>query len=127
MSESEGQDAHSPPAQLNARNREIAQVLHRARLRAGKSLRECAELIGTSRQRLAAIEAGRVFIAAVELEALVRFLSINAHEVLPADMVAELEQGREVTVQAYPGESLRIRVNVLREPDSAEGEDETHG
>ena len=100
-----------PTEDLYVRSREIGRALLKARKRSKKSMRECAEHIGTSRQRYAGFETGTVFIGAVELEALMRYLDIPPIEVWPRDMLSQV-QVSEVTLQARPGETLRIVVNV---------------
>jgi transcriptional regulator with XRE-family HTH domain len=107
-----------PVADLYARNREIGLALARARRRARKSMKACAEVVGTSRQRYAGFETGKTFIEAVELEALMRFLQIPLHEVLSPDLLADV---RDIPVQARPGETLRIVVNVLTDVDAGPG------
>jgi transcriptional regulator with XRE-family HTH domain len=104
-----------PGEDLYARNREIGRALLKARQSAKKSMRECAEHVGTSRQRYAGFETGKVFIGAVELESLMRYLRMPAHEVWSQDM---LEGVRDVVVAATPGEMLRILVNVAIESES---------
>src|SRR5687767_10461005 len=100
-----------PGEDLYSRSREIGAVLLNARKRSRRSMRECAEHIGTSRQRYAGFEAGTVFVGAVELEALMRFLNIRPFEVWPSDMLSETS---ELVLQAQPGETLRTRVNVAQ-------------
>lgn len=104
--------------ELYQRSRQIGEVLAKARKRAGKSLREVAEQIGTSRQRYALIEAGQAFIAAVELEVVIRFLGISPQEVLPADFYESVVGSvQEVVVRSVRGEVVHLRLSVAIESD----------
>jgi transcriptional regulator with XRE-family HTH domain len=107
-----------PNNELNHRAQEIGRVLFRARSRAEKSLRECAEQIGTSRQRYANIERGKVYVGAVELEALMRYLEIRPEEIWPEDLFAMIRGEREIAVNVAPGEILNIKVIAEREAPS---------
>jgi transcriptional regulator with XRE-family HTH domain len=98
-----------PAKDLYERSQEIGRIIQRARNRARKSIRQCATYLGTSRERYAGFETGKVYISVVEMEALMRYLGIPYHEIWPADISGDLE---EVVVSAAPGQSLRIRVNI---------------
>ena len=98
-----------PIEDLYIRSKEIGKALLRARKRSKKSMRECAEYIGTSRQRYAGFETAAVFVGAVELEALMRYLDIPPFEVWPRDLLGEIN---EVVLQTKPGKTLRILINV---------------
>jgi transcriptional regulator with XRE-family HTH domain len=101
------------------RSREIGVALERARRREKKSIRQCAEFLGISRRRYTEIEKGAAFIAAVELEELVRFLRVPPHEVYPADLVEEYT--RRLVVQAQPGESVQVVVNIAAAAEDKPG------
>lgn len=102
-----------PTEDLYRRSRQIGEVLTKARKRAGKSLREVAEQIGTSRQRYALIETGQAFIAAVELEVVIRFLGISPAEMLPLDFYESLVGSmQDVTVRSVRGEVVHLRLSV---------------
>ncbi len=51
----------------------------------------------------------------MEMEALIRYLGIPHHEIWPTDITGESE---EIVIDAAPGQSLRIRVNVALDTDS---------
>lgn len=107
-----------PTEDLYRRSRQIGEVLAKARKRAGKSLREVAEQIGTSRQRYALIESGQTYIAAVELEVISRFLSIDPVEVLPRDFLEHVFGSmQEVTLLATRGDKVRLQVRVILETE----------
>lgn len=94
------------------RNQEIGALLQRARLRAKKSIRATAAHLGTTKERYAAIESGRSFISAVELEDLLRWLRIPYHEVWPPYITGDPP---DVVVDALPGQAVTIRVHVAAE------------
>lgn len=98
-----------PIEDLYMRSKEIGKALLRGRKRSKRSMRECAEHIGTSRQRYAGFETGTVFVGAVELEALMRYLNISPSEIWPGGVFSEANQ---VSLQAKPGETLHIVVSV---------------
>jgi hypothetical protein len=114
----DGEGPALPAEDLHTRNMEIGKVLLRARLRANKSMKECAEAIGSSRQRYAGFESGKVFIGAVELEALMRLLQVPPHEVWPADLLGD---ARDIVVQAKPGETVRVVINVASNTENRVG------
>jgi transcriptional regulator with XRE-family HTH domain len=68
---------------LRERNRELGRILQEARQQKDLSLAACADQIGTTQERYAALEAGEAPIGAAELEVLVRFLGIPARQVWP--------------------------------------------
>ena len=106
-----------PAKDLYERSQEIGQIIQRARLRGHKSMRQCSAYLGTSRERYAGFETGKVYISLVEMEALMRYLDIPHHEIWPADVVGDPQ---EVVVTAHPGEVVRVRVNVLTENKNQE-------
>jgi len=109
-----------PAKDLYERSQEIGQIIQRARLRARKSIRQCATYLGTSRERYAGFETGKVYISLVEMEALMRYLGIPYHEIWPSDIGGE---SQEIVIDAEPGQALRIRVNVaLQAGSGSEGE-----
>lgn len=104
--------------ELYQRSRQIGEVLAKGRKKARRSLREVAEQIGTSRQRYALIEAGQTFIAAVELEVVIRFLGISPAEMLPADFYESVVGSvQEVTVRSLRGEIVRLRLSAVVEAE----------
>lgn len=105
-----------PAKDFSERSREIGQVLQRARLRAGKSIRQCSAHLGTSRERYTGFETGKVYISLVEIEELMRYLNIPYHEVWSRDIGGQPD---EVILEAVPGQVVRIRVNVAAEVEEA--------
>lgn len=103
---------------LYARNQEIGRALERARRRSKKSIRECAEMLGTSWRRYREIERGTVFVAAVELETLVGFLGVPPHEVWPTALITGATH--RVLVSVKPGESVQVVVTSAAEADEAD-------
>lgn len=91
------------------RNQEIGALLQKARLRAKKSIRATAAHLGTTKERYTAIESGRSFVTAVELEDLLRWLGIPFHEVWPPEITGDPP---DVIVSALPGQAVTIRVQV---------------
>lgn len=102
------------PFDLNERSRIIGAALRRARRRNTMSIRQCAKLLGTSPRRYTAIEQGTVYIGAPELQAMTILLRIPSHEVWPEP--APEANKRQVIVEALPGESIQIMVNVAAGP-----------
>ena len=98
-----------PSKDLHERSREIGQVLKAARLRAGKSIRQASAFLGTSRERYAGFESGKVYLSLVEAEVLASYLDISEHEFFPHGLNADPQ---EIVVSALPGQTLHIRVNV---------------
>ncbi len=95
---------------LQERNRAIGQVLLEARSRKHIPVTRCAELLGTSRRRYVAMERGRAMIGAAELETLISFLEVPAHEVWKRSTASTGPQ--QVIVKAQPGETVQIVVDV---------------
>lgn len=93
---------------LYERNQEIGRALEKARKRSKKSIRACAEVLGTSWRRYRELERGTVFVTAVELEALVAFLGVPAHEVWPIELISA--GTRRVVVNIDEGESVQVVV-----------------
>lgn len=98
-----------PARDLYERSQEIGGILRSARLRAKKSMRQCAAYLGTSRERYTGFESGKVYVSLVELEVLMRYLGIAHHEIWPSDITGDPD---ELVLQAEPGQAIRIRVNV---------------
>lgn len=103
-------DAESGVAYILRRNRELAAVLKRARLSSGKTIMQCADEIGTYRQRYAAIERGEEPVKAAELEVLVHYLRIPSYAVWPIEQPGTGTRERVVYVHPDEGESLHIIV-----------------
>lgn len=97
-------------AYILRRNKELGQVLKRAREIAGVLQRDCANMIGTYRQRYAAIERGEEGVDASELEVLVRYLSIPGYMVWPREQDDGGRAERLVYVQHQEGEVVHIMV-----------------
>jgi len=77
LSESEEEQPPPPFADIIATRRRIIGVLLRqARLEAGRSLKECAKLLGCSTKRISQYELGQRDVPIPEMEALAEFLSI---------------------------------------------------
>ncbi|MDQ3930582.1 MAG: helix-turn-helix domain-containing protein [Chloroflexota bacterium] len=102
---------------LRERSKQIGEALRRARERARRSVRECSAYIGTAPRRYTKIEQGTVHITAVELEALVQYLDVPAHEVWPMALIAP--RTRSIMVNAEPGESVHVVVNIAASPSDA--------
>ncbi len=81
------------------RNRIIGLLVKRARLRAGKSQRECAELIGCSPTRFGQYERGQQGLTLPQLEALAYFFGVP---------LANLWDERSELPEESPGESLPL-------------------
>ena len=97
-------------AYILRRNRELGRVLKKAREIAGLLQKDCAELIGTYRQRYAAIERGEEGVSAAELEVLVRYLDIPGYAVWPIEQDATGRGEKLVYVQQQAGELVHIIV-----------------
>lgn len=101
------------PINMVERSKQIGAALKRARLRTGKSMRHCSAHLGITTRRYSGIERGTSYITAVELEAIVDYLDIPPHEVWPQPMI---DKGRRrVVVDAQPGESIEVLVNIAAE------------
>jgi transcriptional regulator with XRE-family HTH domain len=112
-------------APFRERNRALGRLLLSARTSQSIPLSTCAELIGTSRRRYAAMEQGEAMIGFAEFEVLVEFLHIP-HEAIggpffshrPTIVVrqpgerATPGQQREVHLPMSPGETLSIVIVV---------------
>jgi hypothetical protein len=108
---------------LQARSKEIGRALAAARRRAKRGIQECADHIGTSWQRYRKIEEGTVYIGAVELEALVRYLDIPAYEVWPEELLSRHTEP-VVIVRAEPGRRVQIVVDISPEAQTRRTEAE---
>ncbi|MDQ5822773.1 MAG: helix-turn-helix transcriptional regulator [Chloroflexota bacterium] len=97
-------------SRMDERSRQIGDALRRARERARRSVRECALLLGTSPRRYAKLEQGTVQITAVELETMAEVLDVPPYEVWPMTLIES--RTRRVVVEAEPGESVQVVVNI---------------
>ncbi|HEY6541682.1 MAG TPA: helix-turn-helix transcriptional regulator [Ktedonobacteraceae bacterium] len=96
--------------EIQERNRVIGRILRGARSQKRISVTTCAELLGTSRRRYAAMERGEAIIGAAELETLVRFLEVPVHAVW-SDLLPN-RGAHQVMVKALPGETVQIIVDL---------------
>lgn len=96
--------------EIAARNREIGRVLYEARSQHHRTVTECATLIGTSRRRYTAMERGEATIGVAELEKLMDYLHVPAQTIWRA--VQPGRETRQVVVQAHPGETVQVVVEV---------------
>lgn len=71
---------------------------------------ECATIAATTRRRSTLIKRGEAVVGAAELEALMRFLNVPAHDIWPD--LAPSTAPRQVAVQAQPGEWVQFVVQV---------------
>lgn len=101
-------DSEDRVAYILRRNRELGSVLKRARTDAEKTIMQCAEEIGTYRQRYAAIERGEEPVNAAELEVLVTYLRIPSYAVWPVEQPGTGIKERLVYFRPDEGESLHI-------------------
>jgi hypothetical protein len=99
---------HDISAKIQQRNQEIGKILREARGRKLIPVTKCADLIATSRRRYTAMENGEVAIGIAELEILMDYLEVPAHEIW--DEVKDDEDSPHLIVQARPGETVEIRV-----------------
>jgi transcriptional regulator with XRE-family HTH domain len=90
------------PEIIPLRRRIIGALLRQARLDAGKSEKECADLLGCSSARITAYELGQRDIPLFELEALAGFLGVLLANFLDEEM---LSVARE---EASPGTSEQL-------------------
>jgi ribosome-binding protein aMBF1 (putative translation factor) len=96
------------------RSQEIGRILRKKRRNKDLSLLKCAERIGTSRQRYAAIEAGKSQIRLVELEELMRYFSIAPNEIWPDLGKGSQSQEQITELQVSVGQKVTI---VVKGPD----------
>jgi hypothetical protein len=108
---------------LQARSKELGRALADARRRARRGIQECAAHIGTSWQRYRKIEEGAVYVGAVELEALIIYLDIPAHEVWPEELLSR-HTAPVVVVHAEPGQRVQIMVDIAPEAQTQRTEAE---
>jgi transcriptional regulator with XRE-family HTH domain len=66
---------------IQERNREIGRVLQEVRSHRNITVTTCAQLIGTSRRRYAAMERGEAVIGIAELEVLMDFLDVPSYKI----------------------------------------------
>ena len=91
---------------IQERNREIGRVLRESRRHRDITVTTCAELIGTSRRRYAAMERGEAMIGLAELEVLVDFLGVPPRRFSHlTEMEASTDQ---IFVPFTPGEPVKI-------------------
>lgn len=102
-------DADSP-SNFAERHRQIGAILAQAREREQRTVTECATVAATTRRRYSLIERGEAVVGAAELEALMRFLNVSAHDLWPD--LAPATAPRQVVVQAQPGEWVQFVVQV---------------
>ncbi|HEX8219178.1 MAG TPA: helix-turn-helix transcriptional regulator [Chloroflexia bacterium] len=95
---------------FEARNREIGEVLERARKAKKASMEACATAAHLSRQNYAAVERGDSYISAVQLEALSQFLDIPPEVIFSAEVRPTTV--RDIVLQVHPGESVRVFINM---------------
>jgi transcriptional regulator with XRE-family HTH domain len=100
------------PKKYVARKKEIGRLLRHRRLGQGLNLLQCAEHIGTSRQRYSAIEAGKSPIHLVEFEELIKLLTIKPNEIWP-DWGKEVEGEKVTKLHVETGRNLTIVVEAL--------------
>lgn len=104
------ENEESPAARVGRRNAELGRMLSTARSMEDRSMIQCAELLGITRQRYAMMEDGRTAIGAAELEELVRYLRIPAYMVWPAVLDVGERKESLVYIQATEGEAVHIIV-----------------
>lgn len=92
--------------QIQERNREIGRVLREARRQRDITVTACAELIGTSRRRYAAMEQGVAMIGLAELEVLVDFLGVPPRKF--SHLAVEEASTDQIFVPFTPGEPVKI-------------------
>jgi hypothetical protein len=88
-------------------------------------MRHCSAHLGITTRRYSAIERGTSYITAVELEEIVDYLDIPPHEVWPQPL---MDKGRRrVVVEAQPGESVELIVNISAQADPGDTSAEANG
>ncbi len=96
------------PSRFAERHRQIGAIVAEARQRERRTVTECATIAATTRPRYTLVERGEAVVGAAELEALMRFLNVSAHDIWPD--LAPSSATRQVVVQAQPGESVQFVV-----------------
>lgn len=94
--------------EIQRRNQAIGQVIQGARERKSIPATKCAEVIGTSRRRYAAMERGAATIGVAELEVLMEFLEIPPYQIWGGERGGG--ESSPVVVQALPGQTVQIVV-----------------
>jgi transcriptional regulator with XRE-family HTH domain len=97
---------------IQERNREIGRLLLEARIQKNISVTTCANLVGTSRRRYTAMEQGEATIGVAELEVLMTFLEVPTYRIWCGKDASVIP--RQVVVEALPGETLQIVVDVRK-------------
>jgi transcriptional regulator with XRE-family HTH domain len=92
------------------RNKIVGILVKRARLRAGKSRRECAAFLGISPHLLAACEQGRHSLSLPHLEALAYFLDVPLASLLEENPVLPKAKAQEPVPAAA---MIRLRTRIL--------------
>jgi transcriptional regulator with XRE-family HTH domain len=95
---------------VQERNREIGQILQAARTKRNISITTCAQSIGTSRRRYAAMEDGETLIGFAELEVLMTLLDIPPSTLWKAKPIPPVT--RRLVLDIKPEEVLEIIVNI---------------
>lgn len=93
-------------ARIQERNREIGQILQEARSHKNITVTICAQLIGTSRRRYAAMERGEAMIGVAELEVLMGFLNIPSHKIW--QLASSEGSADQIFVPFTPGRPVQI-------------------
>lgn len=98
------------PQAADIRNKIIGILVKRARQNAGKTQRECAEILGCSPSTFGQFERGRKGLALPEIEALACFLEVPLQVLLDGDHAPAQEQEEE----ALPlSQFMQIRQKIL--------------
>lgn len=99
-----------PPSEAQAIQRKIRGVLLRqARTDAGKTLKECGEILGRSSSTVAAVEYGRRSLSLPELELLAYYLEVPLEQLLNSG-----DQTEATSPQKVPGaENLVLRHRII--------------
>ncbi|MGC8836812.1 MAG: helix-turn-helix domain-containing protein [Anaerolineae bacterium] len=117
---------------LAIRRKMIGVLLRQARLARGKTLRECAEVVGYPPERLAAVEFGEEDLPLPDLERLAEAIGLSLSHFVDPDLLPQEEQGEAPLsslaqmpedVRAFiaqPSNVLYIRVAMLLSQLSAE-------
>ena len=98
------------PQAADIRNKIIGILAKRARLEAGKTQRECAEILGCSPSTFSQYERGRKGLALPEIEALACFLDVPLQSLLDGEY-ARAQQEEEEPLPL--GQIMQIRQRIL--------------
>jgi transcriptional regulator with XRE-family HTH domain len=85
------------------KSRRIGELLRSTRVQKRVSVSKCAAVLGTTRRRYTAIEAGESMIGALELERLCDFLGLSLLVVLPPSTVPRIHR-----IGVLPGEYVEL-------------------